>query len=107
MPTSDQPDPPFIAFLGRLIDDPLGTLGEIINRAAGLAATADGRRVMLLAAAAAAMLLARWMFRQVWWRQQRARGRLLLIRPPATVNLAGAVLFWRNLTGLLSPAWKR
>ena len=53
---------------------------EIIDRAAGLAATAEGRRVMLLAAAAAVILLARWVFHQVLWRQQRARGRLLLIR---------------------------
>ncbi|MBC6451345.1 TraM recognition domain-containing protein [Actinokineospora xionganensis] len=101
MPTPDDPtDVPIVRFLRHLADDPIAAL-------AGLTGSPPARLLAAVALLAVTVLLARSLFRRHWWRRQSADARLLTIRPPATVDPAGAIVFWRALTGLLAPAWKR
>lgn len=52
-------------------------------------------------------LVLRLLAHRRWWRQQTNGARWLTVRSPAVVDSAGGVALWRNLTGLLAPAWRR
>lgn len=112
-PTSGTPHQPDLPAAAEHLSDAVLVVLRVLCDVLGGVLDAAGRGVMGSPAAAAAVLVgaaavfAMLIGRAVDSRRRRAGGRLLVIRPPAAVDVAGGEVLWRTMLGLHRPRWRR
>ncbi len=101
--TDDRPDLPGAAthVLRLLLRAGRDALSAVLGGVVGSPAAIG---ILLLALAAGTAVLAG---RVAGGRRRQAEARLLVIRPPASVDAAGGEVLWRTLLGLHRPRWRR